>query len=219
MDLSVLYNLSYGLYIIGCYSEGRPLGCVVNTCFQVTSENPTVAISLNKNNFTLEAIRQRPRFSVSIVAEQTEPAIIGKFGFCSSKDNDKYAEFGYHTLDGAPVVNGTFCGRLVLDAFEFVDCGTHMLVLARVAGTEKGEGTPMTYAYYHNVIKGKEPKNAPTYRKEEEAKDAKAANAEAAGKKRYRCDICGYEVEFDGPVPADYECPLCGADSTHFIEI
>ena len=23
--------------------------------------------------------------------------------------------------------------------------------------------TPMTYAYYHNVIKGKSPKNAPTY--------------------------------------------------------
>ncbi len=221
MDLSVLYNLTYGLYVVGSYCDGRPVGCVVNTCFQITSENPSVAISLNKNNFTLEALRRNPRFSLSIVAEDTDPAIIGKFGFVSSKDVDKYTGFGYHTLEGAPVVEGRFCGRLVLDAFNFVDCDTHVLVLARLVATEKGRGTPMTYSYYHNVVKGKAPKNAPTYRREEEekpAEEAPAASVEANNRHRYRCDICGFEIECEGELPADYVCPLCGADRSHFVE-
>ena len=50
---------------------------------------------------------------------------------------------------------------------QTVDCGTHEVVIARLVDTQKGEGIPMTYAYYHDVIKGKAPKNAPTYRAEE----------------------------------------------------
>lgn len=219
MDLTVLYNLTYGLYVLGSYCDGRPVGCVINTCFQVTSDNPSVAISLNKNNYTLEAIRRNPRFSLSIVAEDTDPAIIGKFGFLSSKNVDKYAQFGYHTLEGAPVVEGNFSGRLVLDAFEFVDCGTHVLVVARVVDTAKGTGTPMTYAYYHNVIKGKAPQTAPTYRKEEETQKEEAKAPAQKTPRRYRCDICGYEVECEGELPPDYVCPLCGIDRSHFIEI
>ena len=38
-------------------------------------------------------------------------------------------------------------------------------------------------------------------------------------KKVYVCDVCGYEAEFDGEIPADYVCPLCRADASHFKEI
>lgn len=81
MNLTPLQKITYGLYVVGCYSDDRPVGCIINTCFQVTSENPVLAISLNKNNFTLDAIRRNPRFSLSILAEDTDPSIIGKFGF------------------------------------------------------------------------------------------------------------------------------------------
>ena len=53
MDITVLFKLSYGLYVVGAMDEARPVGCIINTCFQVTSQNPILAISLNKNNYTL----------------------------------------------------------------------------------------------------------------------------------------------------------------------
>ena len=73
MDLTVLYKLTYGLYIVGAFKDGRPVGCVINTCFQVTSENPRLVVSLNKNNHTLAAIREFKRFSLSILAEDSDP--------------------------------------------------------------------------------------------------------------------------------------------------
>ena len=59
MDTAVLHKLTYGLYILGAFKDGNPVGCVINTCFQVTSCNPLLVVSLNKNNYTLEAIIPR----------------------------------------------------------------------------------------------------------------------------------------------------------------
>lgn len=53
MDINVLFKLSYGMYIVGAFAEGRPVGCVVNTCFQVTNLDPLLVISLNKNTIPL----------------------------------------------------------------------------------------------------------------------------------------------------------------------
>lgn len=164
MDLTVLYELSYGLYVVGAFKDGRAVGCVINTCFQITSDYPRVAVSLNKNNYTLQAIEENKRFSVSILAEDSDPTIIGRFGFMCSRNIDKYETCGYEVIDCVPCAKGRFAGRLILEAEQTVDCGTHVIVIGRLIDTVKGTGTPMTYAYYHNVIKGKEPKNAPTYR-------------------------------------------------------
>ena len=132
MDITVLFKLTYGLYVVGAMDGERPVGCVINTCFQVTSQNPILAISLNKNNYTLQAIQRSKRFSLSIIAEETDPTVIGTFGFCSSRDNDKYAEYGVEMAGGAPIVKGLFAGRLILDALNFVDNETR--------GHDKGRG-------------------------------------------------------------------------------
>lgn len=94
MDRKALYDITYGIYVVGCYSGDVPAGCVINTCFQVTSEDPKLAICLNKKNHTLECIKENPRFCLSIVSEDTDPLIISSFGFRSSRDADKYADFG-----------------------------------------------------------------------------------------------------------------------------
>lgn len=227
MKLTALQSITYGLYVIGVYSDGRPAGCIINTCFQVTSANPVLAICLNKNNFTLDALRHNPRFSISIIAEDTDPSVIGKFGFCSSRDNDKYADFGFDDMDGAPAVRGSFSGRIIADAFDFVECDTHVVVLGRMAASYDGEGTPMTYSYYHRVIKGSAPKSAPTYSEVSAAAEpaesgtaiSESAPSRKAGKHRYQCDVCGYIVECDGELPDVYVCPLCGVDRSHFFEI
>ncbi len=214
MDINVLFKLSYGMYIVGAFAEGRPVGCVVNTCFQVTNLDLLLVISLNKNNYTLEAIQQNKRFSLSVLAEDSDPRLIGTFGFLCSRTTDKYKDFGYDLVDHVPCVKGRFAGRIILEAEKFVDCGTHVLVIGRLVDTVPGEGTPMTYSYYHNVVKGKAPKNAPTYRADEDsAKDMKPVM------NRYECDLCGYIVEVEGDLPADYICPICGADITHFHRI
>lgn len=215
MDITVLFKLSYGLYVVGCMDGERPVGCTINTCFQVTSENPILAISLNKNNYTLEAIKRNLRFSLSILAEDSDPGVIGQFGFCSSRNVDKYADYGYDVVEGAPLVKGRFAGRLILDALNFIDGETHMVVLARLVDTVKGEGTPMTYDYYHRVVKGKAPKTAPTYVAERD----EVKEAPKSAKRRYRCNLCGYVAEFEGEIPADYHCPICKVDATQFSSI
>lgn len=214
METNAIYNITYGLYVVGCYSDGKPAGCIINTCFQVTSENPTLAICLNKKNHTLDCIKKNPRFCVSIISEETDPMIISSFGFRSARDVDKYTDFGYDELDGTPAVKGNFCGRLILDAINFIDCGSHVIVIGKLVASHGGNGTPMTYAYYHKVIKGSAPKNAPTYRAEPQP--AQTSNKEM---RRFKCDICGYEVESESDLPADFVCPLCGVDRSHFKEI
>ena len=209
------YNITYGLYVIGCFSDDKPAGCIINTCFQVTSENPSLAICLNKKNYTLDCIKMNPRFSISIISEDTDPMIISSFGFRSSRDADKYADFGYDELDGTPAVMGSFCGRLILDAVNFIDCGTHVIVIGKLAGSYPGSGTPMTYAYYHRVIKGNAPKNAPTYRAPQESESVSAKQEV----RKFKCDVCGDVVESEKDLPADFVCPVCGVDRSHFYEI
>ena len=76
-----------------------------------------------------------------------------------------------------------------------------------------------TYAYYHKVVKGKSPKNAPTYLPEEDEAAGAAAQKEeekpAEEKKtgRWVCQVCGYVYEGD-ELPPDFKCPICkqGAD-------
>lgn len=216
MDITVLFKISYGLYVVGAMDGARPVGCIINTCFQVTSQNPILAISLNKDNYTLGAIRRNKRFSLSIVAEDSDSNVISTFGFQSSRDADKYAGYGYDVVGGAPMVKGKFAGRLILDAIDFVDNETHYVVLARLVDTVQGEGTPMTYEYYHRVIKGRAPKNAPTYVADEEPA---AASAPTAAANRYKCTVCGYIAEVEGELPDDYRCPVCGVGKDKFVKI
>ena len=57
MNLKALHKISYGLYIIGAKKEDRLNGQTANTVFQITSEPPAIAVSINKNNLTYEFIK------------------------------------------------------------------------------------------------------------------------------------------------------------------
>ena len=165
MDIKakVLRNLSYGLYLIGVMDGERPCGCIVNTVFQVTSENPIVAISMNKNNYTWELLEREGRFAVSILSEKTRKEVIQKLGFVSGRDHDKYEGIDYTMRDGLPVLNEQCCGALICKVVSVTETPTHMVVLASVAEAyELAATVPMTYRYYHEVIRGGAPKNAPS---------------------------------------------------------
>ena len=90
IDNNVFRDISYGLYIVSTKYNNKNVGCVINTLSQVTSENPIISFSINKNNYTNEAIKSSKKLAISIISEETKEDIIFKFGYNSSKDIDKF---------------------------------------------------------------------------------------------------------------------------------
>ncbi len=168
---------------------------------------------MNHDNFTTECIKKTGKFAICILAEDSDPSLIGTFGFKSGRDIDKFDKVGYTVESRLPVINDS-CGFIVCDVINTMESETHTVFLgAQVAAEQYGDRTPMTYDYYHKVIKGKSPKNAPTYRADSE----QAADAPIKTRK-FKCEICGFVYEGD-ELPEDYVCPICGVGPEHFTEI
>jgi flavin reductase (DIM6/NTAB) family NADH-FMN oxidoreductase RutF/rubredoxin len=228
MNKGAFFKLSYGLYIITAGREGKFNGQIANTVFQVTSEPSTVAVSINKQNYTHECITASRRFAVSILEEATPMTMIGQFGFKCGRDINKFDGIAVRTgQTGVPIVTEHACAFIEAEVVNELDCGTHTIFLGRVVECDvlEGSGEPMTYAYYHQVKGGKAPKTAPTY--QQEAPKAPAPPAKAA---RYTCTVCGYIYDpavGDGEakipagtrfedLPAEWVCPVCGAGKDQF---
>ncbi|MCD7929682.1 MAG: flavin reductase family protein, partial [Clostridiales bacterium] len=77
MDLTALFQLSYGVYIVGVADGNRRNGCMANSLMQVTSQPPGLAVGLNKDSLTAQLLRRAGRFSVSVLGEKVDPALIG----------------------------------------------------------------------------------------------------------------------------------------------
>ena len=216
MDKKAFYDLSYGLFLLGVQDKDRPTGCTVNTVFQITSEPPTLAISLNHQNYTNEVLKRTGRIAVNVLDQNAPMDLIGSFGFRSGRDTDKFAGVPYHlTPSGLPVLDEHLCGYFECRVKTSLELSTHTLFIVEVEEAQRpGSGSvpPMTYEYYRQVKKGTVPKTAPHYIAEE------AAPAPAASK--WVCSICGYEYDgSQGPfesLPDDWKCPLCGAPKSVF---
>lgn len=218
MDKKVLRDISYGMYFVSSNYDGKYSGCVINTLCQITSKDIIVSISLNKDNYTNETIKGSRKFGVSIISNDTKKDVIGKFGYYSSRDTDKFDGINYEMVDGVPVILEDVSGYLVCEVINIVDCGTHDIFIAKVIDGKKiNDGIPMTYKYYHENLKGVSPKNAPTYVESIEEKE------EASNK--YRCKICGFiydenkeNIKFKD-LDEEFKCPLCGASLEYFEKI
>ena len=165
MNPNTFRNLSYGVYIVSTWDKDRPCGCTANSVMQITSSPATLAVSLNHDNYTTARVKDCGCFAVNILAEDSPPILIGGFGFRSGRDTDKFANAPYELRAGAPVLTAG-CGFIVCKVVDTMETATHTVFLGEVLDAEPRAGTPMTYAYYHSVIKGKTAKNAPTYIKE-----------------------------------------------------
>lgn len=165
MNLRVLHNCTYGLYVIGSRKGDRLNGQIANTVFQVTSDPPTVAVSINKQNLTHEFISESKVFTASILSQDTPLSFIGHFGFKSGRDVDKLKDVNYKPGEtGAPVVMDHSLAYIEARVINQVDVGTHTIFIGEVVGADVlSEGEPMTYAYYHQVKRGSTPKTAPSY--------------------------------------------------------
>lgn len=210
MNTNILRKLSYGVYVISTWDNGRPTGCTANSAMQITSSPATVAISINHDNYTNKCIGETGKFAISILSEESEPSIIGTFGFQSGKGINKFDTVKYSVEDHMPVVSDS-CGYIVCNVINKMETQTHTIFLGEVTGGEIfADAEAMTYAYYHKVVKGKSPKSAPTYIPEEEET--------SSASRKFKCQVCGYIYEGE-ELPADYKCPVCGMPSDRFEEV
>jgi flavin reductase (DIM6/NTAB) family NADH-FMN oxidoreductase RutF/rubredoxin len=227
MNLKALQKIGYGMYIVGSYKGNRQNGQVANTVFQITSEPPTVAVSINKNNLTHEFITTSRVFSASMLSLATPLAYIGNFGFKSGRDADKLKDVNYRIgQTGAPVFPDHAAGYLEAEVIQSVDVGTHTVFIGRVMAAEVlTDDTALTYEYYHQVKRGTTPVTAPSYIAKEKGDETKMA--------KYECTVCGYiyDPELGDPdnsippgtafekLPANWKCPVCGASKSEFKKL
>jgi len=227
MNLKALHSLGYGLYVVTSRKGDRFNGQIANTVFQITSEPPTIAVSINRNNLTWDYIRESRVFAVMVLCQDTPLAFIGHFGFKSGRDTDKLAGITYRTGEtGAPIVTDNAVSYLEAHVIKEMDVGTHTIFVGEVTGAEViSDKACMTYEYYHQVKRGTTPKTAPSYI--EEKKESAPAMA------KYRCTVCGWicDPEIGDPdggiapgtpfdqLPEDWNCPVCGATRSEFEKI
>lgn len=167
MNKNAFRNMSYGVYVVTTWDKGRATGCTANSAMQITSDPATIAVSINHDNYTNSCIQESGRFAISILGENSDPGIIGAFGFFSGRDKDKF-ENVEQTIKGCMPVVADACAYAVCEVIDKMETFSHTVFLGKVVDADVLKSdTPMTYAYYHNVIKGKSPKNAPTYLPEE----------------------------------------------------
>jgi flavin reductase (DIM6/NTAB) family NADH-FMN oxidoreductase RutF len=176
MDPKAFHKLGYGVYVVSSRNGDKLNAQIANTVFQVTSEPPTIAVSINKQNFTWECIKTSGTFGVSVLCQDTPLPYIGKFGFKSGRNVDKFEGINYRigklqtplVLDNA---NAFFEARVI----NSIDVGTHTIFIGEIVDSEVlNDKTCLTYDYYQQVKRGTTPKTAPSYvaeRKEETPKN------------------------------------------------
>jgi flavin reductase (DIM6/NTAB) family NADH-FMN oxidoreductase RutF/rubredoxin len=227
MDLTTLSKISYGMYVVYSKKGDKLNGQISNTVIQVTAEPPRVLICINKENLTHQYIQKSNVFSISILEKDTPMKFIGHFGFKSGKEFDKFKEMDYKIgKTGALVVTSNTLGYIECEVVGSMDVGTHTAFVGKIVDAQKlKEGEPLTYAYYHQIKKGKTPEKAPTYIKDEEKEVKDEVKME-----RYICTVCGYiyDPEKGDPenglepgtpfekIPNDWVCPICGVGKDIF---
>ena len=228
VNTQALFKLSYGLYIVTSKKGDRYNGQIANTIFQISGSPITIAASINKSNLTNEFIRESKLFVVSVLSQESPLSLIGHFGFNSGRDTDKLASVKYElTENGVPYVTQTTLSYMEANVIQEVDAGTHTIFIGELVGAEIfGEGTPMTYDYYHKLKSGAAPKPAPSV-------GAIPVKEEVNKIDKYECDVCGYVYDpADGDpdngvaagtafedVPAEWVCPVCGASKNEFSKV
>jgi ferric-chelate reductase [NAD(P)H] len=165
VDRKAFRDLSYGLYIVTSFKEDRLNGQIVNTVIQVTSEPPWVAVIINKKNLTHEFIVKSKVFGVSVLEESAPMTFFGPFGFKSGRDFDKFDKVSFKRgSTGCPLITDHSLSVLEAEVIDRLDLGSHTIFIADVLSSEVLKpGRPLTYQFYHEHLKGKSPKNAPTF--------------------------------------------------------
>jgi len=229
-----LLALGYGLYVVSSRRGDQLNGQTSNTVMQVTDAPPRLAVAVNKGSLTHEFISDSRVLAVTVLAESTPMELIRLFGFKSGRETDKLSQVSYEVgLTGCPVIrdHGLACADVRVE--KSLDCVTHTVFVGEVVDSRVlARGRPMTYAYYREVLRGKTPPTAPTYRPPEAAGE-RHKRKEVSNMQKYECSVCGYIYDPDAgdpdndiepgtsfeELPDDWVCPECGAGKDEFFPV
>lgn len=218
MKPTVLGNLSYGIYAIGVKDgKGRPSACIVNTVMQISNSAPQlVAVSMNKSNYSYECVKENGIFTISVLSEDTPATAIGALGFISGRNANKLENIRHKVLiEGVPVIKENTCCWFLCKVRDQVETKEQAVFVAEiVAGSDISVGTPMTYEFYLDKLKGSSPKNSPTYLPPELTFDKSSGES-------FVCSVCGYVYSDPNfgfeELPADWLCPICKMPKKAFV--
>ena len=188
-DMSALFNIGYGLYVVTCNDGRKDNGLIVNTVSQVTNTPNRIAVTINKENYSHHVIKQTGVMNVNCLSVDAPFAVFEKFGFVSGRNVDKFADCTPNRSDnGLAFLPRHINSFMSLKVEQYVDLGTHgMFICAVTEARVLSDKETMSYTYYLENVKPK---------------------PETEGKKGYVCKICGYVYEGDS-LPDDFICPLC----------
>lgn len=194
--MSLLFKITYGLYMLSAKDGENQSGCIVNTVMQQTSVPETVSVTVNKGNYTHDLILKAGGCAVSVLDTSTKFEVIKNFGMTSGRSGKNKFD-GIDTIftkDGIRVLSNNSLGYMQLKVVSKTDLGSHTMFVCSIeeSVTTDSKFDPLSYAYYHAHVKPK-PQAQPA--------------ADAKGKEVWTCMICSYE--HDGEPADDFICPLC----------
>ncbi|MBR3354324.1 MAG: flavin reductase [Oscillospiraceae bacterium] len=195
-DLTALFNIGYGLYVVTCNDGTRDNGLIVNTVSQVTNTPNRIAVCINKANYSHHVIKQTGLMNVNCLSVEAPFDVFKRFGFQTGRAVDKFEGMDKLYSDNGLVFLPQYINSFFsLKVEDYVDLDTHGMFICTVteARVVSNKDT-MTYTYYQNNVKPK---------------------PESTGKKGFVCKICGYVYEGD-TLPDDFICPLCKHPASDF---
>lgn len=165
MNAKALHKLGYGMYVVTSKQGDRLNAQIDNTVFQITSEPPTVAVSINKSNLTHQFIQESRVFVAAVLRQDTPVSFVGHFGFKSGRDINKLEGVDYRIgKTGAPLVTENAVAYLEAEVIKEVDLGSHTIFIGSLVDADViSDEACMTYEYYHQVKRGTTPRTAPSY--------------------------------------------------------
>ena len=198
-DMTALFKIGYGLYVVTSNDGTKDNGLIVNTVTQLTDKPFRVAVNINKANYSHHVIKQTGIMNVNCLSVEAPFQVFQNFGFQSGRVVDKFA--GWDTLRSD---NGLVFLPRYINAFfslkveQYVDLETHGMFICSITEARViSDAETMTYTYYQKNVKPK---------------------PETQGKKGYVCKVCGYIYEGE-ELPDDIVCPLCKHGAADFEPI
>ncbi len=198
-DLSALFNIGYGLYVVTSNDGKKDNGLIVNTVTQVTSTPNRIAVTINKDNYSHHVIKQTGIMNINCLTVDAPFKVFETFGFKSGRNANKFEDCTPNRSENGLVVLPRYINSFMsLKVEQYVDLDTHGMFICSISEAKVvSDRETMTYTYYQNNVKPK---------------------PQTEGKKGYVCKICGYIYEGD-ELPEDFICPLCKHGASDFEEI
>ena len=198
-DMTALFRIGYGLYVVTSNDGRKDNGLIVNTVTQLTDNPYRVAVNINKANYSHHVIRQTGVLNVNCLSIDAPFSVFQQFGFQSGRTVDKFAGQKINRSGNGLVFLDKYINAFMsLKVEQYVDLDTHGMFICSVTEARvMSDQDTMTYTYYQQNVKPK---------------------PETEGKKGFVCKVCGYVYEGD-ELPEDIICPLCKHGAVDFEPI